>query len=38
VALTCGFTSVTYFSHAFRAHFGHRASDIRHEPAADSAR
>jgi AraC-like DNA-binding protein len=37
VALTCGFTSVTYFSHVFRLHFGHRASDIRHEPAADSA-
>jgi len=27
VAGRCGFTSVTYFSHAFRQHFGHRASD-----------
>jgi len=25
----CGFTSVTYFSHTFRARFGERASDIR---------
>ena len=29
IASRCGFTSVTYFSHAFREHFGHRASDIR---------
>ena len=29
IAVQCGFTSVTYFSHAFRQHFGHRASDIR---------
>lgn len=29
VAARCGFTSATYFSHAFRQHFGHRASDIR---------
>jgi len=29
IAARCGFTSVTYFSHAFRNHFGHRASDIR---------
>lgn len=29
IAVRCGFTSVTYFSHAFRAHFGQRASDIR---------
>jgi AraC-like DNA-binding protein len=29
VAARCGFTSVTYFSHVFRYHFGHRASDIR---------
>ena len=29
IAARCGFTSVTYFSHAFRQHFGHRASDIR---------
>jgi len=29
VAAWCGFTSATYFSHAFRQHFGHRASDIR---------
>jgi transcriptional regulator GlxA family with amidase domain len=31
VAAACGFTSATYFSHAFRQHFGHRASDLRHE-------
>jgi len=29
VAARCGFTSATYFSHVFRQHFGHRASDIR---------
>ena len=29
IAVQCGFTSATYFSHAFRQHFGHRASDIR---------
>jgi AraC-like DNA-binding protein len=29
IAARCGFTSVTYFSHVFRQHFGHRASDIR---------
>ncbi len=29
VAARCGFTSVTYFSHVFRDHFGERASDIR---------
>ena len=29
IAARCGFTSATYFSHAFRQHFGHRASDIR---------
>ena len=28
IAARCGFTSVTYFSHAFRQHFGYRASDI----------
>jgi len=28
IAARCGFTSVTYFSHTFRQHFGHRASDI----------
>jgi AraC-like DNA-binding protein len=26
-AAACGFTSATYFSHAFRQHFGHRASE-----------
>jgi AraC-like DNA-binding protein len=31
VAARCGFTSVTYFSHAFRAHFGQRAGDIRRD-------
>lgn len=29
IAARCGFTSATYFSHAFRQYFGHRASDIR---------
>ena len=29
IAARCGFTSVTYFSHAFRQHFGHRARDVR---------
>jgi AraC-like DNA-binding protein len=29
IAGRCGFTSATYFSHAFHQHFGHRASDIR---------
>jgi AraC-like DNA-binding protein len=29
IAARCGFTSATYFSHAFHQHFGHRASDIR---------
>ena len=31
VAASCGFTSATYFSHAFRQHFGHRAGDLRRE-------
>jgi AraC-like DNA-binding protein len=29
VAARCGFTSVTYFSHVFRQHFGHRATEVR---------
>jgi AraC-like DNA-binding protein len=29
VAARCGFTSAAYFSHAFRQHFGVRASDVR---------
>jgi AraC-like DNA-binding protein len=29
VAARCGFTSAAYFSHAFREHFGQRASDVR---------
>ncbi len=29
VAAQCGFTSAAYFSHAFREHFGQRASDVR---------
>ena len=33
VAASCGFTSATYFSHAFRQHFGHRAGDLRREAA-----
>jgi AraC-like DNA-binding protein len=33
-AARCGFTSASYFSHAFRQHFGHRAGDLRHDAAA----
>jgi AraC-like DNA-binding protein len=29
VAARCGFTSVTYFSHAFRERFGQRAGEVR---------
>jgi AraC-like DNA-binding protein len=29
IAARSGFTSAAYFSHAFREHFGHRASDLR---------
>jgi AraC-like DNA-binding protein len=29
VAVRCGFTSVAYFSHTFRSHFGLRAGDLR---------
>ena len=37
VAARCGFTSITYFSHVFRQHFGFRASDLRHgAPATES--
>src|SRR6516225_291023 len=32
VAARCGFTSLTYFSHAFRSHFGERASGVRRTP------
>jgi len=31
VAARCGFTSAAYFSHAFRAHFGQRAGDVRRD-------
>jgi AraC-like DNA-binding protein len=31
IAARCGFTSAAYFSHAFRRHFGHRASDLSRE-------
>jgi len=31
VATRCGFTSVTYFSHAFRQRFGQRAGEIRRQ-------
>jgi AraC-like DNA-binding protein len=31
VATRCGFTSATYFSHAFAEHFGRRASEVRRE-------
>ena len=34
VAARCGFTSPAYFSHAFRQHFGLRASDVRPGAAA----
>ena len=34
IAARCGFTSATYFSHAFRARFGRRASDVRREAQA----
>jgi|SRR5450756_486770 len=34
IAARCGFTSATYFSHAFRQHFNHRASDLHRIPAA----
>jgi AraC-like DNA-binding protein len=37
IAAACGFTSATYFSHAFRQHFGHRASDLHADaPARNS--
>jgi AraC-like DNA-binding protein len=32
IAARCGFTSATYFSHAFRQRFGYRASDVRCAP------
>jgi AraC-like DNA-binding protein len=32
VAARCGFTSATYFSHAFRERFGLRAGDVRRGP------
>jgi AraC-like DNA-binding protein len=31
IAARCGFTSVTYFSHTFRQHFGLRATDVRRD-------
>ena len=34
VAAACGFTSVTYFSHAFRRRFGQRAGEVRREAQA----
>jgi AraC-like DNA-binding protein len=37
VAGWCGFTSTTYFSHAFAEHFGQRASEIRRHRAGDRA-
>jgi AraC-like DNA-binding protein len=33
IAARCGFTSAAYFSHAFRARFGLRASAVRRTPA-----
>ncbi len=35
VAARCGFRSAAYFSHAFRAHFGVRAADVRRAAGAD---
>jgi AraC-like DNA-binding protein len=34
VGARCGFTSMTYFSHAFADRFGQRATDVRHAAAA----
>ena len=34
VATSCGFTSATYFSHAFRQHFGHRQATSAARPPA----
>jgi AraC-like DNA-binding protein len=34
IAAQCGFGSATYFSQAFRAHFGMRATDVRHHARA----
>ncbi|RZL62490.1 MAG: helix-turn-helix domain-containing protein, partial [Rhodococcus sp. (in: high G+C Gram-positive bacteria)] len=31
IALSCGFTSATYFSRSFVARFGRRASDARRD-------
>ncbi|MBY4127424.1 helix-turn-helix domain-containing protein [Rhodococcus fascians] len=31
IALSCGFSSATYFSRSFVARFGHRASDVRRD-------
>jgi AraC-like DNA-binding protein len=36
IAARCGFTSVTYFSHAFRDHFGVRATDVRRDASVQS--
>ena len=36
VAARCGFTSVTYFSHAFCQHFGYRATEVRRSARASS--
>lgn len=33
IAARCGFISATYFSRAFREHFGLRASEVRRPPA-----
>ncbi|MGH3206973.1 MAG: helix-turn-helix domain-containing protein [Trebonia sp.] len=33
IAGRCGFTSATYFSHAFHQHFGHRPRDVRGQAA-----
>lgn len=37
VAARCGFTAVTYFSHAFREHFGVRATNVRRDTQPRSA-
>jgi AraC-like DNA-binding protein len=37
IAVRCGFVSVTYFSHVFRAHFGLRAGEVLREAARRGA-
>jgi AraC-like DNA-binding protein len=37
IAARCGFTSATYFSHAFLRHFGQRAGEVRRQARAATA-